>query len=903
MKRALPALLATLILAACQDRDTVTQPAAPVPFRAATILQNDLFRFLSPLGQEAGRPSDNNESLSPTVVVCEWDTANERCRSGTTLASFTRSSGTGGTTIRVSPQQYHANWHTRESEVPVDFSATYRIRVLLGDATTDFLELGYVEFRFLRRQGGQSDAGIPTVVYGQTLPIRFWIGAGVTGVDCSVDCLEVTVSDQSDEPVCTTNGWACFDPEPGWLPPGYSEVTLTVERIKPDAAGVCTEGVGLPQREACYAVNAIPQVVGQFEVPIVFAMCPLEPMPDAYEIHQKHDNGTVERGQSVAFFGLDCSRFGPYPSGGLGLLDGATRAAKKLASFVFGAPLYARDGLGSQVTSFSDFFWAPSVALELVSPPPSGPPPGSTISIVYRVVTEHAFSGSEPAGQPIGGVEVEFSIPPGAGMLTDPSDAEQDTNVTATSAGNGLVAVDWTLPVTAGGHTLTAAVPIIVPAGEASLSTQLDVSVAPATIASIATGLAHACGLDPQGKAYCWGANAAGQLGDGSTTDRTTPVAVATGLTFTTLGAGWDFTCGLTSSGALYCWGGNQVGQFGDGTTTPSSTPVPAASSHIFVQIDVGSYHACGRVADGTAYCWGAESRNNVPSASSLGFDVPDTQTCDGYSGAPMWMCAKTPGVVQGNLTFVSISAGVFHTCGITASGATYCWGWNFAGQLGDGSINNSSISPVQVVNAPSFNQVVAGANHACGRTAAGAAYCWGALQFTAGQLGTGTNAGSTTPVPVAGGHVFASVAPTDANNIRSFTCGVTTSGQAYCWGADGLGEGALGTVAPEVCGFDSTPCATAPVQVSGGLSFSSVATGSSFACGTTTAGHAYCWGMNFFGQLGNGSTASSGVPVGVAAPQPVITAAGSPRTDAQRQHVTGRRSVRQTTDAGETRF
>ena len=131
--------------------------------------------------------------------------------------------------------------------------------------------------------------------------------------------------------------------------------------------------------------------------------------------------------------------------------------------------------------------------------------------------------------------------------------------------------------------------------------------------------------------------------------------------------------------------------------------------------------------------------------------------------------------------------------------------------------------------------------DHTCGLTSAGAAYCWGWNNF--GQLGTGSHTNSTTPVPVAGGLTFSTLAAGSAH-----TCGLTSAGPAYCWGDDNYGQ--LGNGATPVNEGISTP-----VAVAGGLTFSALAAGSVHTCGVTSAGAAYCWGWDGFGQLGTGST------------------------------------------------
>src|SRR5439155_774969 len=100
--------------------------------------------------------------------------------------------------------------------------------------------------------------------------------------------------------------------------------------------------------------------------------------------------------------------------------------------------------------------------------------------------------------------------------------------------------------------------------------------------AAVSAGDSHACGLTSSGAVHCWGANRSAQLGDGTTTNRTSPMLVAGGLTFTTVSAGLVHTCGLATSGAAYCWGANDSGELGDGSTVDSRTPLAVAGGLTF---------------------------------------------------------------------------------------------------------------------------------------------------------------------------------------------------------------------------------------------------------------------------------------------------------------------------------
>jgi len=126
------------------------------------------------------------------------------------------------------------------------------------------------------------------------------------------------------------------------------------------------------------------------------------------------------------------------------------------------------------------------------------------------------------------------------------------------------------------------------------------------TFAAVSAGVYHTCGVTTGGAAYCWGLNGLGELGDGTTVERTSPTPVAGGLTFAQVGrVGFYHTCGVTSVGAAYCWGDNTYGQLGDGTTTEQTSPVLVTGGLTFAAVSAGSYHTCGVTSGGAAYCWG----------------------------------------------------------------------------------------------------------------------------------------------------------------------------------------------------------------------------------------------------------------------------------------------------------
>ena len=139
-------------------------------------------------------------------------------------------------------------------------------------------------------------------------------------------------------------------------------------------------------------------------------------------------------------------------------------------------------------------------------------------------------------------------------------------------------------------------------------------------------------------------------------------------------------------SGAAYCWGGNHIGQLGDGSTTLSSIPVAVSGGLSFSGLAAGAAHTCGLTRTGAANCWG----NNEEGELGNGDIGPDT--CN----VANWRCSRSPVAVAGGLTFSALTLGGVHTCGLISGGAAYCWGDNSSGQLGDGTTTNSSI-PVAV--------------------------------------------------------------------------------------------------------------------------------------------------------------------------------------------------------------
>ncbi len=227
--------------------------------------------------------------------------------------------------------------------------------------------------------------------------------------------------------------------------------------------------------------------------------------------------------------------------------------------------------------------------------------------------------------------------------------------------------------------------------------------------ASITAGRNHTCALLATGAVKCWGHNASGQLGDGTTTDRLTPTA-ATGLAsgVTAITTGRNHTCALLATGAVACWGYNPDGRLGDGSTTDRHTPTAVTGLPSDVTaITGGTRHTCALLGTGAVACWGD---NNV---GQLG----DGSTTDRH----------TPTAVTGLPSDVTaITAGTEHTCALLGTGAVTCWGNNASGQLGDNTTTDRHTPTAVTGLASGVTAISAGHHHTCALLATGALTCWG---------------------------------------------------------------------------------------------------------------------------------------------------------------------------------
>jgi alpha-tubulin suppressor-like RCC1 family protein len=351
-------------------------------------------------------------------------------------------------------------------------------------------------------------------------------------------------------------------------------------------------------------------------------------------------------------------------------------------------------------------------------------------------------------------------------------------------------------------------------------------------VKAVSAGGYHTCALSERGGVKCWGFNYNGQLGDGTTIDRLTPVGVSdlsSGVI--AVSAGGSHTCALTAAGGVKCWGQNDFGRLGDGTTTDQHTPVDVSDLYSgVIAISAGSGHTCAFISAGAVKCWGYNYYGQLGDGTTVNRLTP----VDVF-----WL---TSGVI-------AVSAGGSHTCALTAAGGVKCWGQNVYGQLGDGTSIDQH-TPVDVSDLSSgVIAVSAGTNHTCALTAAGGVKCWGYNYY--GQLGNGTTTDQHTPVGVS--DLSSGVIAVSAGG--GHTCALTAAGGVKCWGRNDFGQ----------LGDGTTNDSNIPVGVSDLTSgVIAVSAGTNHTCALTAARGVKCWGLNVFGRLGDGTTNDSNIPVDV---------------------------------------
>jgi hypothetical protein len=279
------------------------------------------------------------------------------------------------------------------------------------------------------------------------------------------------------------------------------------------------------------------------------------------------------------------------------------------------------------------------------------------------------------------------------------------------------------------------------------------------------------CARVRDGGAECWGANNFGHRGAGveyTGSPGADSVHLAVGLT--AIRAGTGHMCAVTVDANVFCWGDAESGQLGSPVTTRCSVSPHSAEpcSGIPTQVPLnapvkelasGDQTSCAITTGGGIYCWGAAIAPGEPSG-------------------PLHLLALPAGMMLHGLVL-----GSAHACGLTADGQAVCWGRDDSGQLGLGASDTITHAPTPMGSALRFMILSASGNNTCGVATSGAVYCWGANFY--GQIGDGTTIDRAAPSAAKLGPAMVSVSTADSR-----TCALAADGEAYCWGATSLGNG-----------------------------------------------------------------------------------------------------------------
>jgi alpha-tubulin suppressor-like RCC1 family protein len=384
-------------------------------------------------------------------------------------------------------------------------------------------------------------------------------------------------------------------------------------------------------------------------------------------------------------------------------------------------------------------------------------------------------------------------------------------------------------------------------------------------VRTVDAGEDHTCAVLSNRKVACWGSNASGQLGDGTTRNSPIPVLVKGVDDAIAVSAGGGYTCALLSGGHAKCWGMNQSGELGNGKTTQSRVPVEVKGIEGARAIDTTYWDeensTCVLLAGGSVKCWGGNSDGQLGSSEAADSDsslspvtVTGLTNATAIAGSDFERCALLatgrvkcwgnpdlydyePIPIKGVSDAKAISVGFGFGCAVIRGGTVRCWSVNPAASKVDGISNAKTIS--------------SSSSAACALVSGGKVRCWG--DGTDGVLGNGTASGDSGipsiwangPVDVKGITGATSVSGGGNGNLGGHVCATIKAGGVACWGSNSSGE----------LGNGVSGARLSPVRVVGISNATGISAGSWDTCARLANRQVKCWGLNNKGQLGNKST------------------------------------------------
>ena len=285
---------------------------------------------------------------------------------------------------------------------------------------------------------------------------------------------------------------------------------------------------------------------------------------------------------------------------------------------------------------------------------------------------------------------------------------------------------------------------------------------------SIAAGAKHSLAINKAGELYAWGNNDDGQLGDGTFSNRNSPVKIGTATNWKSIAAGARHSLAINKASELYAWGWNHYGQLGDGTFSNRNSPVKIGTATNWKSIAAGDSHSLAISKAGELHAWGANFKGQLGNGTSYDRHIPTK-----IGTATNWK---------------SIAGGAIHSLAINKAGELHAWGGNTKGQVGYGTPGTlaKQESPVKIGTATNWKSIAAGANHSLATNKAGELYAWG--ENTKGQLGLGHDMTSIQESPAKIGTVknWKSIA---VGAINNHSLAISKAGELYAWGEDTNGR------------------------------------------------------------------------------------------------------------------
>lgn len=367
-------------------------------------------------------------------------------------------------------------------------------------------------------------------------------------------------------------------------------------------------------------------------------------------------------------------------------------------------------------------------------------------------------------------------------------------------------------------------------------------------------GAGHSTTLKADGTLWSWGKNNYGQLGDNSTVDRPTMVAISTDFKDWANFAAGDFhTMATRKDGSLWGWGFNQSGQIGNKTNIDQLVPVQIGTDKTWVTIKAGATHTLAVKKDGTLWAWGRNDQSQLGDKTTVDKNNP-TQVLLGATAATT------------DAQWTTVSAGQAFSVARKNTGVVYTWGANDKGQLGRGDTTSvaaaTNIPTIVPLASSDFTALViaAGGSHVLAIGQNGAIYAWGLN--SSGQLGTGNYTDATEPTRLE---------PNSSDNWssiaagRSHSLGIKSDGSLWAWGSNSDGQLGIGTT---VSDSNVASDSNAPLQIGKDTDWAEVFAGAYHSFARKTNGTLWIWGRNQEGQLGTGDFGTLAKPI--TAPQRV---------------------------------